>query len=297
MEEVLDRPFWASWLPLMLWIQLMLISCYFPILVFLSHSIFSTWLPVCSSQVSRINRKSRGFIISLWTRNPDIQMLHKKQPDYSNCPLADETHFAILMFFYCFLKSTIMWRISCFSVRTYIYIYMYICSITFVDIYIYIHVHQYIHTFPLDALKWFFRRCKAESKNWCHPGRGSTSSAQGSGDHSTTTATCVFTTKCTAGSAGVGQWGGIGHCDFHPVLRGPNSKHKIACYFQAHSCDVAISKVVGVGCDFLSACQSVDKCLCQIMLSPLRKLKAHCSHTCLVMCVDYEREIDEHSMP
>ena len=138
MEEVLDRPFWASWLPLMLWIQLMLISCYFPILVFLSHSIFSTWLPVCSSQVSRINRKSRGFIISLWTRNPDIQMLHKKQPDYSNCPLADETHFAILMFFYCFLKSTIMWRISCFSVRTYIYIYMFICSLTFVDIYIYI---------------------------------------------------------------------------------------------------------------------------------------------------------------
>ena len=146
MEEVLDRPFWASWLPLMLWIQLMLISCYFPILVFLSHSIFSTWLPVCSSQVSRINRKSRGFIISLWTRNPDIQMLHKKQPDYSNCPLADETHFAILMFFIVFLN-----RPSCdayrVSVYVHIYIYMYICSLTFVDIYIYIHTRTPIYTY------------------------------------------------------------------------------------------------------------------------------------------------------
>jgi len=39
-------------------------------------------------------------------------------------------------------------------------------------------------------------------------GRGSTSSTQGSGDHSTTTATRIFTTKCTAGSADHGgqEW-------------------------------------------------------------------------------------------
>ena len=85
----------------------------------------------------------------------------------------------------------------------------------------YPYMYMYIKYIHFRWMLWndFFETCKAESKNWCRPGRGSTSSAQGSGDHRTTTATCVFTTKCTAGSAGVGQWGGIGHCDFHPVLR------------------------------------------------------------------------------
>ena len=109
---------------------------------------------------------------------------------------------------------------------------MYICSITYVDIYTYTYINIYIH---FRSMLWndFFRRCKAESKNWCPPGRGSTSSAQGSGDHRTTTATRVFTTKCTAGSAGGG--GGIGHCDFPLCFKRSTFQTQNSLLFSKHT--------------------------------------------------------------